>query len=424
MLKKVALVFPKSTFLETPLTWMPLGLMYLGAQLERIGYQCDFFDLNEDSLPSDGEYDQLWVSSTSPQIAETKRIANETLGWKKTKRILGGAGAWASPDSHKDIPYDLIVGGESDSPENIKTILDAVNDPKKKYISLPVSKTLDWVVPPLRRWAHKYHSYMPDNFGNTYRVSSMFTSRGCGKACAFCESGRFGVIWDRLVRNEPLDVVEYQIKEIKEQGFTGIGMYDDILPANKKRTLAMTEMLGRYKMAWRCFLRTDIICHNGGKEYLETMRDSGLFEVFIGVESADNSIKNNITKGTTIEQDEQVVKWCRELGIKCKLSFILGLPGESMESMERTRQWILSQDPQGLRIQVGRLIPFAGTPLTKSPENYDLTYETQLDDEWFYRGRMDLDSHSFVSTSHLTVDQIDAFWRALDKELDEKGYSK
>jgi radical SAM superfamily enzyme YgiQ (UPF0313 family) len=418
-MKKIALVFPKSTFLETPLTWMPLGLMYIGAQLERRGYRCDFFDLNEDSLPADGEYEQLWVSSTSPQIMETKRIAQETLAWTKTKRILGGAGSWASPDSHKEIPYDLIVGGESDSPESIDLILDAAQDPKQKYIMPPISKTLDWVVPPLRRWAEKYHSYMPDNFGNTYRVSSMFTSRGCGKSCAFCESGRLGVIWDRLVRNEPMDVVEYQIKEIKEQGFTGIGMYDDILPANKKRTIAMTEVLTKYKMAWRCFLRTDIICHNGGYEYLKIMRDSGLFEVFIGVESASNRIKDNITKGNTIEQDAQVIEWCKQLGIRCKTSFILGLPGESLETIQETRRWILEHRPD--RVQVGRLIPFAGTPLYKHPENYDLTYERQVDDEWFYAGKHDMDTHSFVSTSHLTSEQIDVEWRKIVRELQEEG---
>ena len=400
---------------------MPLGLMYIGAQLERMGHKCDFFDLNEDELPSDGEYDQLWVSSTSPQIRETKRIAQETLEWKKTKRVLGGAGSWASPDSHKDIPYDLIVAGESDSPKNLELILDSVdNPPRGRFLTVPISRDLSWVVPPLRRWAHKYHSYMPDNQGNSYRVSSMFTSRGCGKACAFCESGRHGVIWDRLVRNEPMDVVEYQIKEVKSQGFTAIGMYDDILPANKKRTLEMCEILGREDMKWRCFLRTDIICHNGGKEYLQAMRDSGLFEVFVGVESADNRIKDNISKGTTIEQDTQVLEWCKELGIRTKCSFIVGLPGESFESIKRTLDWVLKYRPD--RAQFGRMIPFSGTPLTKNPDNYDLQYEAQPDDEWFYSGKNRFNK-SFVRTSFLTRDEIDMEWHNILKILEKEGIS-
>lgn len=90
-----------------------------------------------------------------------------------------------------------------------------------------------------------------------------------------------------------------------------------------------------------------------------------------------------------------------------------------METMQETRKWILQNRPS--RVQVGRLIPFAGTPLTKNPENYDLNYERQVDDEWFYAGRHDMDTHSFVSTSSLTSDQIDDFWRKLMLELEEEG---
>jgi radical SAM superfamily enzyme YgiQ (UPF0313 family) len=421
---KFALVMPRSTFIEDPLVFQPLGLFYLAARLESLGHTTEFFDLNVDELPRDGEFDQLWVSTTSPQMMEARRIANETLGWK-TKRILGGAGSWASPDAHIELPYDLIVSGESDSPESILMILDAVdNPPPDRHLTVPISRTLDWVLPPVRRWSRKYHSYLTDFEGVRRPCTTMFTSRGCPLECAFCESGRHGIIWDRLTRYEPLATVETQIKECYDLGYRALAYYDDILPLNKKRMFEILELHKKYGMVWRCFLRSDIINNHGGFEYMQAMAEGGLVEIFVGVESADNRIKEGITKKTTIEQDENIVKWCRELGIKCKLSFILGLPGESAESMETTRRWILAQNPEGLRIQLGRLIPFTGTPLTKSPENYDLKYETQIDENWFYRGKMDLDSHSFVSTSHLSVAEIDTFWRNLETELDEKGYSK
>jgi radical SAM superfamily enzyme YgiQ (UPF0313 family) len=256
---------------------------------------------------------------------------------------------------------------------------------------------------------------MDKNTGINDRMGSMFTSRGCGKACAFCESGRHGVIWDRLVRFEPIDIVEAQIRELRDLGFTGIGFYDDILPVNKKRVREILELTKKYGMVWRCFLRTDIICHNGGRDYLKEMRDGGLIECFVGAESADNQIKENIHKETTIEQDEAVMNWCRELGITCKMSFIFGLPGESLASMQRTKDWILKHRPD--IVQVDRLIPFPGTPLTDNPDQYDVKYEEQPDEEWFFRGRHDIDSHSFVSTSHLSVEEIDEFWRNLEKEL-------
>lgn len=416
---KIALIMPKSTFLDDALVMQPLGLFYIAARLESLGHSTNFFDLNEDEFPEDGIYDEIWVSATSPQMSEIKRLGSILKDYK-AKSVLGGASVWANPGACKDLGYSLIVGGEADSPENVLKIMET----KAGYLFLPVSKTLEWALPPIRRWSRKYHSILTDLQGVDRPCTTMFTSRGCPLECAFCESGRHGVIWDRLTRYEPLHTVEAQIKECYDLGYRALAYYDDILPLNKKRMLEILELHRKYDMIWRCFLRSDIINNHGGFEYMKAMADGGLVEIFVGVESADNKIKEGVTKKTTIEQDENIVKWCRELGIKCKLSFILGLPGESMDSMETTRKWILSQDPKGLRIQLGRLIPFAGTPLTKSPENYDLKYETQLDDEWFYRGKMDLESHSFVSTSHLSVAEIDTFWRNLELELIDKGYSK
>src|SRR3990167_3768776 len=330
----IALIMPKSTFLELPMVMQPLGLFYLAARLESLGHTTEFFDLNIDPLPED-RYDQIWVSATSPQMAEVKKISIETLDYR-AERVLGGASVWANPESCKHLGYDLIVGGESDSPENTQAILDALEGkPYEKHLTVPISRTLDWVLPPVRRWSGKYNSFLTDLHGVKVPCTTMFTSRGCPLECAFCESGRHGVIWDRLTRYESLELVEHQIQECAELGFTGLAYYDDVFILNKKRTLPMLEMHKEHDMVFRCFLRSDILCNHGGKEYLEAMRDGGLIEIFVGVESADNEIKNNIHKKTTIEQDTAVLEWCRELGIRCKMSFILGLPGENIDSMER-----------------------------------------------------------------------------------------
>jgi len=71
---------------------------------------------------------------------------------------------------------------------------------------------------------------------------------------------------------------------------------------------------------------------------------------------------------------------------------------------------------------VDRLVPFPGTPLTEHIEDYDLNYENQIEEEWFFRGKHG-ESHSFVSTSHLSVDEIDKFWRDFEMELIDEGLS-
>lgn len=415
----IALVWPKSTFLNDPKVWPPLGLFYLSAQLEAQGHRTEFFDLNFDPMPQDGDFDQLWLSATSPQMQETRRIANETSLWTRTKTVLGGAGAWANPKTHGELPFNLMVCGESDHPDTIRNIVDMARTAHHDKLFPAIARTLDWVLPPTRRWALKYRAMMKDRFGVEHRMQTMFTARGCPMSCAFCESGRHGIIWDALTRYEPLRNVAYQIEEIKLMGCDGIAYYDDILPLNKKRMYEILELHQIHKMFFRCFLRTDIVCKQGGRDYLKDMRDGGLIEIFVGVESADNSIKDAIHKGTTIEQDTAVLEWCRELGIRCKMSFILGLPNETRETMETTRQWILKHRPD--RVQVDRLIPFPGTPLGDHPEQYDIAYEKQVDEAYFYKGRDDVDIQSFVSTSHLTRDEIDVFWHALEAELKREG---
>lgn len=414
MSKSFALIMPKSTFLEDANVFGPLGLWYLASRLESLGHKVDYFDLNVDEFPPD-VYDEIWVSATSPQRAEVVKIGKRLLSYD-ARAVIGGAGAWANPESFEGLGYDLVVGGEADSPDGIKKVLETDSG----YLSIPVSRTLDWALPPSRRWTGKYHSYLSGLDGAKEPCTTMFISRGCPFTCSFCESGRLGVIWDAAVRYEPLDIVEYQIKECKELGFNALAYYDDILILHKKRTLELMKIHRRYDMIWRCFLRSDIINNQGGYDYLKELKDGGLVEIFVGVESASNEIKDNIHKKTTIEQDTSVLEWCRDLGIRAKCSFILGLPGERMDTMQETRRWILENKPD--RVQVGRLIPFRGTPLADHPEEYDLKYETIPSDDWFYMG-FNEQQKSFVSTSHLSVDEIDEFWHKLNQELKELGIS-
>ena len=134
---EIALVFPKSTFLVDPMTWPPLGLWYLAAQLEAQGHKTDFFDLSMDELPDDGQFDQLWVSATSPQMAEIRRIAAITQDWTKTRTVLGGAAPWANLNGCKDIPYDMIVAGEADHPDVVQSIvMQTASSPTKKISSI------------------------------------------------------------------------------------------------------------------------------------------------------------------------------------------------------------------------------------------------------------------------------------------------
>lgn len=419
----IGLVFPKSTFLEDPMTMPPLGLWYLAAQLEAQGHTTDFRALDVDAFPEDGEFDQLWLSATSPQMYEVRRLAGITREWTKTRTVFGGAAPWARPESAKPLGFDLVVAGEADHPHTVQAILNLAQAKVDKPFQPPITPgPIDWALPPVRRWDDKYHFTLMDRGGTAHRTTTLFTSRGCPMACAFCESGRNGVIWDRAVRYEPVPLVRAQLREIVERGHTAAMFYDDILPLNKPRTLEILKLLKQYDLIWRCFIRTDVIAKQGGFEYLRQMAAAGLVEVLAGVESADNRIKDNIHKGTTIEQDTQALHWCQQLGIKFKASFILGLPGEDADSLARTREWILRERPD--RADVNALIPFPGTPITNTHDfegnEYDVQWTDEYTEERFYKGAK-RSAEVVVSTSHLSSAEIAAFRSTLIQEMDAAG---
>lgn len=420
----IALVFPESTFLIDPMVYPPLGLWYLGAQLEAQGHETEFFDLSEDKLPADGEFDQIWISATSPQLHAVRRHARTFEDYQKSAIVFGGSAPWANLDQSSIPGFDLVVAGEADQPHLVRDILELAEKRRGEVLQLGTQRfkgAMDNVLPPLRRWNHRYRSEIVDErTGARYRTASMFTSRGCPMACAFCESGRNGVIWDKFVRYEPVETVEAQLRELKDLGYDGIMFYDDILPLNKPRTLAILELMKKYDLKWRCFLRTDVIRAQGGYDYLKEMRDAGLLEVLAGVESGDDRIKANISKGTTIEDDTIVNAWCNDLGILFKASFILGLPGEDRESLERTRRWILDNKPD--RVDVNTLIPFPGTPLTHQDlqHTFDLNWSEDFPEEFWYKGPRD-SSQSLVSTSNLSAEEIQEFRDKLIAEIEAEG---
>ncbi len=221
---------------------------------------------------------------------------------------------------------------------------------------------------PNRSYAHHYHYFLTDEKGNPHGATSMFTSRGCPKRCDFCDSPN---LWSRAVRYTPMPRLIEEFQQISDLGFGAIQFYDDILPINPRRMSEMCGHLKRFGLLWRCFCRVDIITKHGGKEYLQFMRDHGLREVLIGAESGSQKILDNIHKETTVEQNAQVLEWCDEVGIRCKLSFIIGLPGESRQSLDQTRLFLrkhLIETPRRLqhKVHLCSYIPMAGTPIYKA----------------------------------------------------------
>lgn len=412
MYNRVCLLNPKSICTEDPMIYPPLGIWYVWAALERLGCEVDFVDLSEGSIPL-GDYDAYMVTGTAPQASEIKRIGRILKDNKKVS-FLGGAYAMTHSNPSELLNYyDMIVIGEIDTVTNASKMLKITHG----VIRYPLSQDLSDIVVPCRKAAFRYKAFMTDEKGIKHRMTTIFTSRGCPFNCAFCTTSS---IWGRKVRFVPVKIVEREINEIVNMGFTALMFYDDILPINKPRTLRILKILKKhYKnngLISRMSIRTDVIRRQGGKEYLQSMHDAGVREVLVGVESASNRIKKLIHKGNTIEDDTVVLKWCKEIGISFKCSVVLGLPGETCETLEETRKWLLENRPD--RVDVLTFIPFPKIPITENKEEEDIFWNEDVKlEEFWYKKRDIFNTLPLCWTSSLSRRDIFNFRQKLLNEI-------
>lgn len=370
----------------------PLGLWWLWSVLEQKGHEISFIDMSEHNLePKDipSGFDAYLVSGTSPQGREIRKLGLE-FQRRGAPAILGGPHATNYPRNSRKY-YPLVVRREGErgvleaisylqsgrpleclSDEDLLASKNGDDRSVEKYrqgiIEEPFIADLGTIPIPNRSYAQHYHYYLADERGEKKRGTTMFTSRGCPKRCDFCDSPN---LWSRIVRSTPMPRLVEEFEQIKNLGFDAIQFYDDILPINPRRVREMCAHVKRFGFIWRCFCRVDIITKHGGKEYLQFMHDHGLREVLIGAESGSQRILDNIHKETTVEQNATVLRWCDEVGIRCKLSFIIGLPGETHETLEETKQFLQTHLIQANRrmrhkVDLCSYIPMAGTPIYKA----------------------------------------------------------
>lgn len=227
---------------------------------------------------------------------------------------------------------------------------------------------------------------------------SIITSRGCPNKCIFCLGRR--MVGHKPRFRSPSQVVD-EIEHILSYGFTWINIADDLFTANKRRVKAVCgEILRRgVKFTWSAFARVNTV----DPEMLSLMKSAGCNSIGFGVESGSPEILRRAKKGITIEQIKQATAWSKAAGLRPHASFIVGLPGETHETLAQTEELARSLDVEyGYHL----LAPFPGTTLREKIDTYDL--EILTDD---YR-RYDA-NQAIVRTAGLSAKEMDDFVAAL-----------
>ena len=183
---------------------------------------------------------------------------------------------------------------------------------------------------------------------------SLYTGRGCRSKCTFC-------LWPQTVGGHRYRVrsVGHVIDEIRlaKAYFSQVKEFffdDDTFTDDRPRAEAIARELGKLGVTWSCNAKADV-----PRATLEVLRDNGLRLLLVGYETGNQQILNNIKKGMRIDIARRFTKDCHELGIMIHGTFILGLPGETNETIEETIRFAAEINPH--TIQVSLAAPYPGT---------------------------------------------------------------
>ncbi len=160
---------------------------------------------------------------------------------------------------------------------------------------------------------------------------SLYSTRGCPAQCTFC-------LWPQTLsghawRKRSTDDVAAEMAQAKEN-FPEVKEFffdDDTFNIQKARTVELCEKLKPLGITWSCTSRVTT-----DRETLKAMRDAGCRLLIVGFESGDPQILKNIKKGATVERARDFASDCHDLGLTIHGDFILGLPGETKESIRNT----------------------------------------------------------------------------------------
>lgn len=231
---------------------------------------------------------------------------------------------------------------------------------------------------------------------------SMITGRGCPYSCIFCQ-GRKMV--GSKARSRKASLVVDEIEQILSYGFTRINIADDLFTSDREKVHEVCEEIRRRKLSltWTAFSRVNTV----DKETLRLMRETGCDCISFGIESGNQEMLKRVRKGITLDQARKAVALCKEAGILPHASFMVGLPGETPETLKDTSEFSKSLD---ILYGFHFLAPFPGTTVREEIDQYDLEI---LTDDW---SRYDANS-AIVRTSALTPEAINRFVAKFDEEI-------
>ena len=400
----VAFVVPDNPYLITPKVHPPLGVLYLGAVLQA-KHDVEVIDLadvktSHSVLAKSMDSDYVCLTATTTQFPAA--ISFNANMPERGISVIGGVHVTHNP--FHGMVFDIVIEGEGET-----AIQKVINNSKTQgFYRLNEIANIDTIPFPARSLVdiHSYKYEIDD-----VPATTMITSRGCPYACSFCST-----IWHK-VRFHSSDYVLKELAEVQyKYGFNAVHFFDDVFTLKPERLKSICAGLHARKMSRRCF----ITGANITDKQLAMMARSGCKEVGIGIESGSEKILQTINKVSTVKSNKAAIKTARKLGIRVKGLFIVGLPGESHETIADTMAFI--DDCPCDDYDFTLLSPLPNCDIFLNSDKYDIEIDDNNNrdygDRW-YKGKPG-EYCSTVSTSFLSAYELTSIRDKLEKEYKPK----
>lgn len=385
---RILLINPKSKLPIDVRTQPSLGLAYIGAVSRQRGDEPRVHDGDVETAPlasvvREWQPHVVGITANTTQIKAAWRAAAEVKEIDANiPVILGGPHPSVLPEESVVRPeVDVVVRGEGE--ETWTALCDVLEHETRITHHASLSSVLgisfqapDCAVihnpdrPPIKdldtlpfadyglfRMAEYTNLQPTQDAVDGSRSFSIMTSRGCPYRCSYCSQSVYPV---RYRVRSPEHVVAEWRHLVRDRGAQEIGVLDDAFNVQRKRVHAICDLLiaeGLNHVPW--IMINGIRANLADKELLAHMKAAGCKRTAFGVESGNQAILDSIDKHLTLDQIRAAFQAANAVGMETIGFFIIGLPGETEETMEQTIRFAIELDP--LVATFSMLTPFPGT---------------------------------------------------------------
>jgi hopanoid biosynthesis associated radical SAM protein HpnJ len=323
----------------------------------------------EDILPQIGGYELAVLHTSTPSFRNDVKIA-EALKGANPKVLLGFVGAHVavSPDvsmqaseaidfvGRNEFDFTILEVAEGRPFEEIDGLSYRVNGKIVHNRERAILEDMDRL--PFVMDVYKRDLVVEDYF-NGYLLHpyvSFYTGRGCRSKCSFC-------LWPQTIgghryRTRSAEHVAAEVKLIPKYfpQMREIYFDDDTFTDDRPRAEQVARLIADVGIPWSCTAKPDV-----PYETLKVLKENGLRLLLVGYETGSQQILNNIRKGTRIDIARRFSEDCHKLGILVHGTFIVGLPGETHETIEESIRFAKEVNPRTIQVSLAAAYP--GTEL-------------------------------------------------------------